>query len=85
MGIQTSSFWSLTPHEWNALAGTWRQRLERMDIQFASIRKMLYDIHSKEDAPNYSIDHFRLMKKKEESEEDIARSIEEQMRFMAEI
>ena len=45
---------------------------------------MLYDIHSKEGAPHYTLDHFRLMKE-EESEEDIAQAIEDQMRGMAEI
>ena len=85
IGLGTEEFWDLTPQEWNAIGSLYRQSHERLDVQFASIRKMLYDIHAREGSPHYTLDHFRLMKGEEEDEEDIAKAIEEQMRGLAEI
>ena len=79
MGIRSSEFWEFTPNEWNALSKIYRNQLERLDTQFASIRKMLYEIHKKPEAPSYGLGHFRLIEGEEETDEDIALSIESQM------
>lgn len=68
--------------ELTTFAEAHRTRMEFLDSQFASIRLMIYQANAGKHAPNYGMDHFRMLGRSADPAEQID-NIESQLGMLA--
>ena len=70
------------PREWEAVSDRIKERLEFIDLQFATLRQMLYHANRGRNSPDRRLDEFRLLTE-QPSEEEMAKQIDAQFRALA--